>query len=254
MIVIGVMAILMGVAIPAVKGIMKSLDSSAGARPLINAALSAARSIAVREQTYAGIRFQDDAAGDTYITFIVHDPDAAPDGTGLANGFRAVIGRSPMKLPDDTGVLESFDSGLSDTDKDNLIRTAAGLTDRSTFSVVFSPAGRLTVHPVQVRNKDGYYDGHQNQSNDTIFNIKSRVDGGIAMFYQDDYPNPYVAGMPDMGLKEENSQREFILYSKKDLKLVPSTARYTRFFNDLRIEHISSYTGELVMEYREKKP
>jgi len=248
MIVIGVMAILMGVAVPAVKGIMKSLDSSAGARPLINAALSAARSIAVREQTYAGIRFQDDAAGDTYITFIVHDPDTEPDGTDLAYGFRAVTGRIPMKLPDDTGVLENaflYDPSLTaaqnDAKNNQAVDSPLKLADCSAFSVIFSPAGRLTVHPVRVRNKNG-----NTESNDTIFNIQSHVDAGWAMFYQDDYP--------DLGLKQEDSKRDFIIYSKKDFKLVPSTSRYTGFFKDLQVEHISSYTGEIVVEYREKKP
>ena len=108
LVVVSIMAILMGISIPAAKQLMHSFESSAGVRHLINAALSNARAIAVREQTYAGVRFQEDAEGHAYITFIVHDPDPSPDGTGLAYGFRAVMGRRPMKMPEDVGVLSGY--------------------------------------------------------------------------------------------------------------------------------------------------
>ncbi len=241
MIVIGTMVILMAIAVPAVKGIIASFDNSAGARPLINAALSAARSIAIREQTYAGVRFQEDADGNTYMIFIVHDLQR----TGLANGFCAVTGRNPMKLPDDTGVLQTFEAGQTDAEKDTLMSTASGLTGQSTFSIVFSPAGRMVVHPVRIRNMNGYHDGYASISDDTIFNIAVRVEAGRAMFYQDDYPA--------LGLEEEYSRREFLIYDKKAFKLIFPTQRYSNFFKKVRTEHISSYTGEIVTEYRENK-
>jgi prepilin-type N-terminal cleavage/methylation domain-containing protein len=136
---VSIMAILMGISIPAAKSLMASFESGTGARQLINAALSNARAIAVREQTYAGVRFQQDAAGHTYIVFIVHDPAA----TGDAEGFRAVTGRKPMKMPEDITVLQT--------------------------SVVFSPQGKLTIHRVQCLH---------GVTNDTVFNVA----GADAMF------------------------------------------------------------------------
>jgi Tfp pilus assembly protein FimT len=141
LVVVSIMAVLMGISIPAAKSLMASFESGTGARQLINAALSNARAIAVREQTYAGVRFQEDATGHTYIIFIVHDPAA----TGDAEGFRAVTGRKPMKLPEDVTVPKA--------------------------SVVFSPQGKLTIHRVQCLKAS---------ANDTIFN-----DNGNSMFTQD---------------------------------------------------------------------
>ena len=213
LVVIGVMAVLMGVSIPAVKQLMGSFESSTGTRQLINAALSNARAIAVRNQTYAGVRFQEDASGNTYIIFIEHDPGYDPTnapqpmGTDLANGFRAVQGRKPMKLPDD-------------------VRIPNGTT------VVFSSSGKLTIHDVRVRNKDGKIDTSPIPSNDTIFNIASIVDSGDAMFYQDDYP-------PLLG--DTQSVQSIAIGSKSEPGI--STTEY-----------ISPYTGELVMEYREQRP
>ena len=213
LVVIGVMAVLMGVSIPAVKQLMGSFESSTGTRQLINAALSNARAIAVRNQTYAGVRFQEDINGNTYIIFIEHDPsyDPAnapqPIGTGLANGFRAVQGRKPMKLPQD-------------------VRIPNGTT------VVFSSSGKLTIHDVRVRNKDGKIDSSPVRSNDTIFNITSIVDSGDAMFYQDDYPPMF---------DEKPSVQSISIGSKKE----PTVSK---------VEYISPYTGELVMEYREQRP
>ena len=114
LVVMAIMAILMGVSIPAAKQLMGSFESSTGTRQLINAALSNARAIAVRNQTYAGVRFQEDINRNTYIIFIEHDPSdnpanaPQPIGTGLANGFRAVTGRKPMKLPQDVGVVSGY--------------------------------------------------------------------------------------------------------------------------------------------------
>jgi prepilin-type N-terminal cleavage/methylation domain-containing protein len=159
LVVIGVMAILMGVSIPAAKQLANSFESSTGTRQLINAALSNARAIAVRNQTYAGVRFQQDRDGNTYIIFIQHDKDA----TGFANGFRAVTGRKPMKLPEDVTVAKQ--------------------------SVIFSPQGKLTIHDVRVRNIDAIADG-DDSSKDTIFNTEFNVNDEKAMFVQD------VGGLP----------------------------------------------------------
>ena len=245
LVVMAVIAILMGVSIPAAKQLANSFESGTGVRQLINAALSSARSIAIREQTYAGVRFQEDKDGNTYIIFIVHDPDPSPNGTGLAYGFRAVMGRKPMKLPEDVGVLSSI------VYNDGDFSTMPGFNNAKTFSIVFSPQGKLTVHPVRVRNKNGFIestDPGNGTNNDTIFNTKVVVElpAERAMFYQDDYP--------DLGLDEEDSTQSFRLYSKSDLNTIPINLRGSNYFSTLNPEYISPYTGELVMEYREQKP
>lgn len=196
LVVMAIMAILMGVSIPAAKALMASFESGTGTRQLINAALSNARAIAVREQTYAGVRFQQDKAGNTYIVFIEHDPDPAPDGTGLANGFRAVQGRKPMKLPESVSL--------------------SGASKLTGPTVVFSPSGKLTIHPVRTSSKDGM------AANDTIFNTQANVDAGMAMFVQDS--------------GDVNSIQSVTIQDKKGVSVT---------------EYISPYTGELVIEYRD---
>lgn len=129
---VAVAAVLMALAVPAARRITETMRDSAGARALIGAALNNARAIAVREGRYAGVRFQQTADGKTYMIFIVHDPSSvAEGGTGLANGFRPVKGRKPILLPDD-------------------FRLAPG-GQTSFYSIVFSRAGRLTVHPVRYK-------------------------------------------------------------------------------------------------------
>jgi type II secretory pathway pseudopilin PulG len=255
LVVIGVMAILMGVSIPAAKQLANSFESSTGTRQLINAALSNGRAIAVRNQTYAGVRFQEDANGNTYIIFIEHDKDA----TGLANGFRAVTGRKPMKLPEDVGILANrFLLTNSDSQNDTLIDTPLELADISTFTVVFSPQGKLTNHLVRIRNlnalADGSPDGVIDSTIDTIFSTVDNVEAERAMFHQDDYPNPDIAGSIDLGLQEENSVQNFYVYSKLEFNGIPVNLRWSNYFKALAPEYISPYTGELVMEYREQSP
>lgn len=163
LVVVAVMAILLGISVPTAQHLMDSFESSTGVRYLINAALSNARAIAVRNQAYAGVRFQTAAGGNTYMIFIVHDPDA----TGYANGFRAVMGRQPMKLPEGVTVNDCF--------------------------VVFSPAGKLTTHSVNMNgsggtsmrqitiSKEGKYNSGTESSNEYI----SPYTGELVMEYRE---------------------------------------------------------------------
>ncbi|MCE5184724.1 MAG: prepilin-type N-terminal cleavage/methylation domain-containing protein [Planctomycetaceae bacterium] len=249
LVVVAVMAILMGIAVPAVKQVMNAFDSGTGVRQLINAALSSARAIAIREQTYAGVRFQQDKEGRAYMIFIVKDEAA----TGLACGFRAMTGRKPMPLPEDTALI--VHQNFTNDDLNTLTPAGqAGWNNASVFSVIFSPQGRLVIHDVRVRNKDGMTetDSTATLSNDSIFNTKPKVDAGIGLFYQDDY---FPGGWsPDLGLGKESSVQDFILYSRSDLQNVPVMKRWSEFFAQKQslAEYISPYTGELVMEYREQ--
>ncbi len=238
LVVVAVMAILLGISVPTAKKLVAGFDSSTGTRQLINAALCNGRAIAVREQAYAGVRFQQDADGNASMVFIMHDPAA----TNLANGFYAVKGRKPMKLPEDVGVISSH------ANTDTALWGDANWRDANTFSVIFSPAGKLICHSVRVRNKDGYYDGHAQISNDRVFNIVSEVDAGAAKFLQDDYG---FGDTPDLGLAEEDSTQGLILYDTGEVK-VGSDTLWSEYFSKQRIEQISPYTGELIIEYKKK--
>lgn len=143
LVVMAVMAILMGISVPAAKKLIESFEGSTGARSIIDAALSNARAIAVREQRYAGVRFQADLSGKQYLVFIIHDQQ----NTNLANGFRTVEGRKPMPLPKNIGVIsEKYKTNTELFD-------SAKYTEAISCSVVFSPAGRFVIHDVRFKGK-----------------------------------------------------------------------------------------------------
>jgi len=257
-VVVAVISLLVGLSLPGIRAFYNSFESQGSTRAMISAALSSARAIAVKEQHYAGIRFQTaynrDAAepnapftASQYLIFIVHDVE----GTGLANGFRAVKGIKPIKLPDSVGVMDlqyrpdllpAGDGIVSDdteTSNPNVVR------DTITFSIIFSPSGKLVIHQVQVRNRDGIPDSKGrigDSSADDVFNKKAEVDAGIGMFYQDDYFgaswSPYAE---DLGLGPEFSRNKFIIYDRIEFKQA-----YSGYLSGLVPIYINPYTGAMI--------
>ena len=226
LVVVAVIAILLGISMPVAKKLLESFEGSSGARSLIGAALASARAIAVSQQRYAGIRFQQDSAGRQYLVFVIHDKQ----NTGLANGFRAVEGRKPMPLPKDIGVLV-YNSGCVDADFD----TAVELTNATTFSILFSPQGSSVIHLVRV-----YSFG----STDKIFNSKDKVNNNSAKFRRDGYLNDTDS---QDGYSQENSVSSFRIYSRKELNKYPTEKRWTSYLSKLDDdEFVNPYTGQLV--------
>lgn len=231
-IVVGVMALLTALSIPAVRTFFSSMATAGNTRSLISAALSSARAIAAKEQRYAGIRFQK--AGDPnnvlnapqYIIFIIYEE---PKNMGnLTVGFRAVEGIQPIKLSDDVGVIDTALIGV--------VNAPNGLVDATAFSIVFSPSGKLVIHNVQARNRDGKTD---NSSKDDIFNTKPNVNAGIGMFYQDDYP----------GLGKEQSRNSFVIYETDKFKQAYSKGQAQAYLQSLIPKeeiYINPYTGTIV--------
>jgi Tfp pilus assembly protein FimT len=232
-IVVAVIALLVGLSLPSVRGLFLSFESGTDAKTLVSAALASAKAIAVNQQRYAGIRFQQDVKGAQYLVFIVHDFDK----TGLKNGFRAVDGTQPIKLPTTTGVMEPI-SNDSDIDQyEDIINT-------TTFSIIFSPSGNLVIHDVRVRNRDGQGDYSSfSESNDDIFNKKADVDAGFAMFYQDDYGQSDVLYL---GLGEEPSRRSFIIYDKNIFKNIPEGSRWSDYLSKLDVVYLNPHTGTII--------
>jgi hypothetical protein len=219
--------------------------------------LASARAIAAKEQRYAGIRFQkrydpnnpDPLKASQYIIFVVHDPTLT--GT-YGFGFRAVEGIQPIKLPDSIGVMDFF--VVSDRNRPNpinpnsqtIITTNADideyreLLDTTTFSIIFSPAGKLVVHGVCAWNRDG---GSGNSSHDDIFNTVLNVETNrIAMFYQDDWADPSAFG-------PEPSRNSFIIYETKKFKQAYNNGNaYSGYLSLLNRFYINQYTGTIINE------
>jgi prepilin-type N-terminal cleavage/methylation domain-containing protein len=242
-VVIVVVALLASFALPAARMLFNSFQSQSGTKAVISAALSSARAIAAEHQHYAGVRFQnryqEDNKGCQYMIFIVQDPEI------LAWGFRAVEGYEPIKLPDLVGVMDlrirtnlsnANDPNDEPIDYDNKIDEPNELRDTTAFSIIFSPSGKMVIHDVRVRNRDG-----TTTSKDDIFNTKFNVENEkIAMFYQDDYA--------DMGLGQEYSRSNFIIYDRNIFEKVDPDRRYTDYLEDLASQriYINPYTGTMI--------
>jgi len=219
--------------VPATKALMESFETSAGVRKLISAVLCNARAIAAKEQRYAGVRFQRDLKGNQYMIFIIHDPTLRP------LGFRAVEGKKPIKLPANIGVMDLYvkdnylPAGPPPTDQgiaaDGDIDVAEEVMDTTTFSIVFSPVGKLVVHDVRV---------HDRTSVDDVFNSMANVDADDAMFYQDDYAN--------LGLGEEPGRKWFVIYDKKAFDAVSTSQRWSDYLTDLDTVYVNPRTGEVI--------
>ncbi|MHC4759355.1 MAG: hypothetical protein ACYTE8_11930 [Planctomycetota bacterium] len=270
--VIAGVVLLAAITMPAVKAFFKTFESVDAAKTMINSALTSARAIAVKHQRYAGIRFQKAGYyGQTsiatenikqlmqasqYIVFIVHDPAESPDGTGLKTGFKAVEGIEPIKLPNSIGVMDlkhrrgqlNNTNEYIDIDNNNEIDETWELRDTTSFSIIFSPTGKMVVRDVRVFNKNGVNDFQQTLliSRDDIFNTVRRVTReyipASGMFVQDDYEN--------RGLGLEPSRRSFLIYEKDKLQdAYQKNAAYSEYLGELEYSDevfINPYTGTMI--------
>lgn len=277
-VVIATIALLVGFGLPAIRALLNSFETQSGAKTLISAALSSARAIAAKEHHYAGVRFQQDLSGNQYMIFIVQDPAI------MAYGFRAVEGVKPVKLPESVSVMDltivpgrnvsnpvnpqqeiRIDDPsllLTFAERDALIDEPKEVSDVTTFSIIFSPGGKLVIHGVRVRNKDGFVDSanNTNVSYDDVFNKKVQVDQryngfdrnavppGAGKFYQDDY---YDAAWPALSLGPEPSRNSFVIVYEKD-KFEQALARgqaWSDYLSQSAREriYINSYTGTMIL-------
>jgi len=227
-IVIAGVAVLSYFAVPAGRVFLRSFESTGGARAMISAAMASARAIAAREHRYAGIRFQktydpanpDPLKAPQYMIFIVHDPQ----GTSLAKGFRAVRGLEPVRLPDSVGVMDLQynlpGDGIVDDDRE--INTWPAVTDTTSFSIIFSPSGKLLSHDVR------------------IVGIGNDIFGAGGMFLEDG---------ADAGLAEEPSRKSFVIYDRRAFRQAYDQRRpWSGYLVGLVDEmiYVNPYTGTLI--------
>jgi hypothetical protein len=225
---------------------------------MIEAALSSARAMAMSSQNYVGVRFEklctsDDPANPIknvlmapqYMIFIMHEEPKKMGG--LANGFRAVEGLEPVKLPDTMGVID-----LTGITGDGNIDQLSELSDATTFSIVFSPSGKVVVRDVRVRNRNGVYQpkndpGSPQTSNDDVFNSVDNICRyKRGMFLQDDYSR---TDSMDLGLGQESSRTSFVIYELAPLRGAYGTQTpWTSYLGRLAVKplYVSPYAGNLV--------
>jgi hypothetical protein len=232
---------------------------------MISAALSNARAIAMKEQRYAGIRFQvsynpdNPLRAEQYMIFIIHDPALG------AYFFRAIEGIKPIKLPQNVGVMDftivydyihkvytnnqnnpvnpiGGETHIDNpaVDADDLLAGSNGpknLSDTGTFSIIFSPTGNLVIHGVRVWRA---------RPKDDVFNEKTNVKNGIGMFYYDDY---FAPSDQFLNLGPEPSRRQFYIYEQDKFKRAYEQVTpkpYSGYLIQLKPVYINSYTGTII--------
>lgn len=253
--VVAIVSLLVVLGLPAVRTLYHSFESVSGTRAMIGSALASARAIAAQQQRYAGIRFQkaydgaDPNNAPQYIIFIVHDFEA----TGLAPGFRAVPGIKPIKLPDSVGVMDLMvrsnrtptDAGAEDPSDGPIglpdLANPVSLDDTSAFSIVFSPAGRLVLHEVRTRNRDGDFRPLTlADSADDVFNSPENiVNNTCGMFVQDDYA--------ELGFGAQLSRTNFVIYDRELFDKINVVQRADYIVRlDLERIYINPYMGTMI--------
>ncbi len=229
-VVIAVVALLTSLSLPAAKTFFNSLGSMGGTKAMISAAMASARAIAAKEQRYAGIRFQNvrnandpnPLKAEQYIIFIINDPtlldaDAVTYGYYETHGFRALEGVKPLKLPKTVGVMELVNNVAE-------IQDVPEITDKSTFTIVFSPSGKLVIQFAPVLRKN---------ANDTVFNNVS-----VNPMFQDDYYDTFPFG-------QEQSRNSFTIYDKTLLDKLDAVGKFD-YLQSLDVIYINAYTGTII--------
>ena len=209
-----------------------------------------------------GRRFELDFHNNQYMIFIIHDPEK----TGLSNGFRALEGQKPIKLPEDSRIIDSTCRLSSDPQviQEGALRLSSDLVsidpgakdgqnsairDTSCFSIVFSPTGKLAIHPVRVRNRDGIYKPDNSLSAkvsiDDIFNSPANIlNFNIGMFMQDDDWPGYSGTNGSLGA--EMSRDKFYIYEKSVFNKLGNSQAKSDYIARLEPVFINQYTGTIV--------
>jgi len=257
--VVATIALMVGFATPAVRSLVRSFQSEGGVVSMVNAALSSARTMAVSRQRYVGVRIQKactstDSANPLkglmdapqYMIFIVHEE--MKNNGDLSAGFRAMDGLDPIKLPAMIGLMD-----LSGIENDRGLDELPELSNATTFSIVFSPSGRVVVRGVRVRNKDGVNRPltgliPPDPSSDDTFNVADTICRlGRGRFIQDDYP--IGDSVQALGLGEEPSRVSFVVYEAPPLRAsYERKTAWTDYLSDLagKAYYVSPHTGDLI--------
>jgi prepilin-type N-terminal cleavage/methylation domain-containing protein len=273
-VVMAIIAILTAVIIPAIRALSGSFGSAGAAKTMVEAALSSARTIAMREQHYAGVRFQKafhpegPLHASQYLILIIHDPEGMkpdPNDDDFATGFRAVAGVKPIKLPDTVGIMDlcvvadrvrsnpsssqhvRIDEPASD--RDESIDDDFELSDVTTFSIVFSPSGNVVVYGLRVGNRNGIREtvDHASQtSDDSVFNRRQEVesDQHPALFLQDDYFE--ANDQPELGFGPEKSRTDLVIYDRELFQQAFANKQaWTGYLSDLKRFYVGRNTATL---------
>lgn len=247
--VMAIMALLIGIAVPAARALLDSFETSSGVTTVISAALANARAIALKNSRYTGIRFQQDLRGNQYMILIEYNSLIGSP----VNAFKAVQGRKPMKLPSNIGLMDMIiverdapPYPIVATDRsivaNDMINDQFELNDATSFSIIFSPSGKLATRYAHMKNRDKE-PPNDDSSDDDVFNTLNNVDiNGIGQFVQDDYwDDPQ-----NLGWGPEYGRRGFIIYNKDDFNKISPNRRWSNYLRHLEVLYVNPHSGRII--------
>lgn len=223
--VIAAVAVMAALAVPAVDALLKGFESEGQTKAMISSALASARASAMKHRRYVGVRFQHSGGPENaedvydnpqYMVSIIHDPSLSGSNNNAIN-FRALEGAQPKRLPATFAVVSHTVSGDGQ------------LIDASTFSVVFSPSGRLVVLPLEVIQSSQY--------DDIFTDTTTDITDGNALFYDD----------RGLSSSDYNSVQGFYIYSRSRFKN-EGTSYMTELENDNRRYYVNPHLGRLIRQ------
>jgi type II secretory pathway pseudopilin PulG len=263
-VVAALIALLSFVAVPAIKSMMRSMVTEGSTRAMVEAAVQRARTIAIKERRYAGLRFQEkfdpaSAVDKQYMIFVIWE-----DMGSFKNGFKAVEGAAPISLPENYRVMDRLvrtNYGVSTNDSENGICldvaqpqldatntvTIYGkviqryINDMMAFTILFGPNGKLITdvnRPFKMRCREGFDRPlNLNDSCDDMFNSPENiVNNSMGTFIQDDYGH--------YGLGAEFGRNNFVIVEKTVFDKMTAPERYDYLFDDLQPIYINPNTGK----------
>ena len=255
-VVVAIIAMLVGFGVPAVRALINSAQSESTVRTMVQSMFDTARTLAMANQAYVGVRFQkaydaETEQTDQYMILVKHDPQ--PRRQGYANEYHALVGHKPVRVPSQYYLadlkytvrsMESDGAGVYfATDAD------VNEADMTSFTVLFSATGQMVVGHVRVRNADGKPQADAHQSNDRVFNTKTRIDNPAPPDYPE-IPGPvFLLDDDTPGRHAENSRDRFFILGRDRLEQATKADRpwqdYLRGVSDDPIL-VSPFNGQLI--------
>ena len=154
-VVISIMALLLGVAVPGIRALKRAFHSEDAVISMVDTALMTARSLALERGRYVGVRFQkrDQSSNvspsegtlrrviEAQQSMLFIEDSKPDDNAENASAFRVMPGKRPVDLPMGNTLLGMPENSteMFDLLDPNQVRVF------STFSVVFSPNGRVVT-------------------------------------------------------------------------------------------------------------
>ena len=155
LVVIAIMSILIGITIRSVRMVSSKMASVDTVRTMVGTALTTSRTLAMAQQTHIGIHFSVSVDG-THLLSFIRDDNTYVEDTNIRR-YRVIVGNRNMvketSIPSNIGLLD-MQVGGNKIDKDTDTNDPFKLLDTNTFSMVFSPAGKLVLRFMWIVDAD----------------------------------------------------------------------------------------------------